>query len=71
MICGIGYNGFPRGCADSLLPWAKRSADDDPLGTKYPYVRGGGSWVGMHGGRGGGGQAGVGVRLLAGEASGR
>lgn len=38
MICGIGYNGFPRGCSDSKLPWAKSSEDGDPLQTKYPYV---------------------------------
>ncbi|KAL4433212.1 hypothetical protein ABPG77_003260 [Micractinium sp. CCAP 211/92] len=38
VICGIGYNGFPRGCADSQLPWAKKSARGDPLDTKYPYV---------------------------------
>ncbi|PRW45007.1 Deoxycytidylate deaminase isoform A [Chlorella sorokiniana] len=38
VICGIGYNGFPRGCADSQLPWAKRAASGDPLDTKYPYV---------------------------------
>eukprot|EP00198_Chlamydomonas_reinhardtii_P014302 XP_001703639.1 predicted protein [Chlamydomonas reinhardtii] len=23
VILGIGYNGFPRGCCDSDLPWAK------------------------------------------------
>jgi hypothetical protein len=33
-IVGIGYNGFPRGCSDDILPWA-RSADDE-LDTKYP-----------------------------------
>lgn len=38
IICGIGYNGFPRGCPDDELPWAKLSQDGDPLGTKYPYV---------------------------------
>ncbi|KAK2077413.1 hypothetical protein QBZ16_004258 [Prototheca wickerhamii] len=38
VICGIGYNGFPRGCSDSKLPWAKSSEDGDPLQTKYPYV---------------------------------
>ena len=31
VICGIGYNGFPRGCADSELPWAKKSRRGDPL----------------------------------------
>ena len=38
IILGIGYNGFPRGCPDSELPWAKRSWNNDPLETKYPYV---------------------------------
>lgn len=35
-IVGIGYNGFPRGCSDDELPWAREanSAND----TKYPYV---------------------------------
>ena len=37
IILGIGYNGFPRGCADSQLPWSKRAADGDILQTKYPY----------------------------------
>eukprot|EP00798_Chlamydomonas_sp_ICE-L_P000300 gene300-1634_t len=38
VILGIGYNGFPRGCPDGALPWAKKSRDNDPLGTKYPFV---------------------------------
>lgn len=38
IILGIGYNGFPRGCADSRLPWAKRAAGGGALATKYPYV---------------------------------
>ncbi|KXZ48352.1 hypothetical protein GPECTOR_28g759 [Gonium pectorale] len=42
VILGIGYNGFPRGCCDSDLPWAKVATGPDgrpsPLGTKYPYV---------------------------------
>lgn len=38
IICGIGYNGFPRGCPDTHLPWSKKSADGNPLATKYPYV---------------------------------
>ncbi|GJP37638.1 hypothetical protein CLOM_g22077 [Closterium sp. NIES-68] len=38
VILGIGYNGFPRGIPDALLPWAKLSAQNDPLETKYPYV---------------------------------
>jgi len=23
LLSGIGYNGFPRGCSDDKLPWAK------------------------------------------------
>ncbi|KAI4336321.1 hypothetical protein L6164_014860 [Bauhinia variegata] len=38
IILGIGYNGFPRGCSDDKLPWAKKSKTGDPLETKYPYV---------------------------------
>ena len=38
VILGVGYNGFPRGCADHDLPWAKKSAKGDPLETKYAYV---------------------------------
>lgn len=38
IILGIGYNGFPRGCSDDKLPWAKKSIKGDPLETKYPYV---------------------------------
>ena len=38
VILGIGYNGFPRGCSDHRLPWAKLSSDSNPLDTKYPYV---------------------------------
>ncbi|GFR52969.1 hypothetical protein Agub_g15650, partial [Astrephomene gubernaculifera] len=42
VILGIGYNGFPRGCCDRQLPWAKVAVDSRglpaPLGTKYPYV---------------------------------
>ncbi|KAK4569051.1 hypothetical protein RGQ29_004448 [Quercus rubra] len=38
IILGIGYNGFPRGCSDDKLPWAKKSKSGDPLETKYPYV---------------------------------
>ena len=38
VIMGVGYNGFPRGCSDSDLPWAKKSANDDPMETKYAYV---------------------------------
>ncbi|KAJ8752597.1 hypothetical protein K2173_005486 [Erythroxylum novogranatense] len=38
VILGIGYNGFPRGCSDDQLPWAKKSKTGNPLETKYPYV---------------------------------
>ena len=34
-ILAIGYNGFPRGCHDSDLPWGK---EGKWLDTKYPYV---------------------------------
>lgn len=34
-IIGVGYNGFPVGCSDDLLPWAR---EGDFLSTKYPYV---------------------------------
>lgn len=37
-IIGLGYNGFPRGCSDDHLPWARSSADSNTLHTKYPYV---------------------------------
>ncbi len=34
-IVGVGYNGFPTGCSDDLLPWAR---EGDWKDTKYPYV---------------------------------
>lgn len=34
-IVGVGYNGFPIGCSDDDLPWARKGA---ALETKYPYV---------------------------------
>lgn len=34
-IVGVGYNGFPSGCNDDELPWAREGAY---LETKYPYV---------------------------------
>jgi len=34
-IVGAGYNGFPIGCHDDMLPWDKQG---DFLHTKYPYV---------------------------------
>jgi len=36
-IIGVGYNGFPTGCSDDVLPWAKTSPKGE-LETKYPYV---------------------------------
>jgi dCMP deaminase len=35
-IVGIGYNGFPAGCSDDILPWAREA--DNVNDTKYPYV---------------------------------
>ena len=35
-IVSIGYNGFPAGCADDALPWAREAATT--LDTKYLYV---------------------------------
>lgn len=35
-IVGIGYNGMPIGCDDSVMPW-ERSAESQ-LDTKYPFV---------------------------------
>ena len=35
-IVGIGYNGFPIGCGDDQLPWAR--VGPCALDTKYPYV---------------------------------
>lgn len=34
-IVGVGYNGFPIGCDDKLLPWER---EGEFLETKYPYV---------------------------------
>ncbi|WP_028313808.1 deoxycytidylate deaminase [Desulfatibacillum aliphaticivorans] len=34
-IVGIGYNGFPTGCSDDELPWAREGG---ALDTKYAYV---------------------------------
>ena len=34
IILSIGYNGFPRGCPDMKLPWAKLSTSNNPLETK-------------------------------------
>jgi dCMP deaminase len=35
-IIGLGYNGFPRGCSDDALPWAREGSSN--LHTKYPFV---------------------------------
>jgi dCMP deaminase len=35
-IIGLGYNGFPRGCSDDALPWARENPSE--LHTKYPFV---------------------------------
>lgn len=35
-IVGIGYNGMPVGCDDSIMPWERKAKDN--LQTKYPYV---------------------------------
>jgi len=34
-IVGVGYNGFPLGCSDDILPWDRTG---EFLSTKYPYV---------------------------------
>ncbi|MFW5794376.1 MAG: deoxycytidylate deaminase [Bacillota bacterium] len=34
-IIGIGYNGFPIGCSDDVLPWKR---EGEFLETKYAYV---------------------------------
>lgn len=36
-ILALGYNGFPNGCSDTMLPWARQSGST-MLHTKYPYV---------------------------------
>jgi len=36
-VVSLGYNGFPLGCGDDKLPWA-RTSDNGELFTKYPYV---------------------------------
>ncbi len=35
-IVGVGYNGFPRGCSDDVLPWEREGTNKNE--TKYPYV---------------------------------
>eukprot|EP00934_Nitzschia_sp_Nitz4_P004565 Nitzschia sp. Nitz4//scaffold2_size372955//165836//167222//NITZ4_000416-RA/size372955-snap-gene-0.28-mRNA-1//1//CDS//3329546757//4555//frame0 len=35
-IIGLGYNGFPSGCSDDKLPWAR--SNSNALDNKYLYV---------------------------------
>ncbi len=35
IIIGLGYNGFPRGCSDDQLPWAR---EGEFVEKKYAYV---------------------------------
>lgn len=35
IILGVGYNGFPRGCSDDVLPWDREGEFCD---IKYSYV---------------------------------
>lgn len=35
IVIGLGYNGFPRGCADDQLPWER---EGELAETKYAYV---------------------------------
>ena len=34
-ILSIGYNGFPTGCSDDVIPWDR---EGEFANTKYPYV---------------------------------
>ena len=34
-ILSIGYNGFPKGCSDDVIPWDREGVFAN---TKYPYV---------------------------------
>ena len=34
-ILSMGYNGMPRGCHDTLMPWAR---EGEPQDTKYMFV---------------------------------
>ena len=36
-ILSMGYNGFPKGCADDEFPWERENDEDSNL-TKYPFV---------------------------------
>lgn len=35
IIIGLGYNGFPRGCSDDILPWGREGGF---IEKKYAYV---------------------------------
>lgn len=35
VVIGLGYNGFPRGCHDDVLPWCREGTT---METKYAYV---------------------------------
>ncbi len=35
IVVGLGYNGFPRGIADGVLPWEREGSF---LDTKYAYI---------------------------------
>lgn len=35
-IVSIGYNGFPNGCSDDILPWSNNKSN--PIENKYCYV---------------------------------
>ncbi len=37
-IVGVGYNGFPVGCSDDCLPWARTSETGDPMEVKYSFI---------------------------------
>ena len=37
-ILSMGYNGFPRGCADDVFPWGRDNSENDPYNSKYLYV---------------------------------
>ena len=34
-VVSLGYNGFPNGCSDDILPWGREGS---PLETKYLWV---------------------------------
>ena len=34
-IVGVGYNGFPIGCSDDILPWNRTG---NFIETKYPFI---------------------------------